>query len=78
MTANLGKYNFGFMWATVACYFLAMVLLCTGGATSGSGGRKEKSGGGRFGRKKSDRDRGGFTVDKESAVDGERSSFTRA
>ena len=34
----------------------------------------------RFGRKKSPRegrDRGSFVVDKETAVDGERSSFTR-
>jgi len=69
------------MWTAVVCYFLAMVMLCAGGAASLSGGRKEKrSGGGRFGRKKSTRDRGSFVVDKETAVDGidgDRSSFTR-
>ncbi|KAK4690130.1 hypothetical protein P7C71_g6594, partial [Lecanoromycetidae sp. Uapishka_2] len=76
-TATLGKYNFGFMWAAVACYFLATILLCAGGAASGGGGgRKEKSGS-RFGRKKATRDRGSF-IDKETAVDGDRSSFTRA
>lgn len=78
-TATLGKYNFGFMWAAVVCYFLATVFLCAGGAASG-GGRKEKRSGGRFGRKKATRDRGSF-IDKETAVtdvDGDRSSFTRA
>ena len=55
-------------------------MLCAGGAASGSGGRrrgKSSGEGGRFGRKKSHRDRGSFVVDKETAVDGERSSFTR-
>lgn len=81
--ANLGKYNFGFMWAAVACLFLATVFLCVGGATSSSsGGRRSK--GGRFGRRqKSTRSRGSF-IDKETAVDGtggidnDRSSFVRA
>ena len=79
MSASLGKYNFGFMWAAVACYFLATVLLCAGGAASGSRGSRTKSGGGgggRFGRKKSTRDRGSF-INKETAVDGDRSSFER-
>ena len=62
-----------------------MVLLCAGGIASGDRGgrRKEKrsgSGGrfGGFGKKKqvTTRDRGSF-IDKEAAVDGERSSFTR-
>ena len=82
-TATLGKYNFGFMWAAVACLFLAMVFLCVGGATSSSSGRKG-SGGGRFGRRqKSSRNRGSF-IDKETAVEGangvdaDRSSFVRA
>lgn len=82
-TATLGKYNFGFMWAAVACLFLAMVFLCVGGATSSSSGSK-RSGGGRFGRRqKSTRSRGSF-IDKETAVngtndvDGDRSSFVRA
>lgn len=82
-TASLGKYNFGFMWAAVVCYFLATVFLCAGGAASGSrsGGRKSGGSGGKggmFGRKKSNRDRGSFVVDKETAVDGDRSSFQRA
>ena len=77
LSASLGKYNFGFMWAAVACYSIATVLLCAGGAVSGSRGTKTKSsGGGRFGRKKSTRDRGSF-INKEMAVDGERSSFER-
>ena len=82
-SANLGKYNFGFMWAAVACLFLATVFLCVGGATSSSGGRK-RSRGGRFGRRqKSTRSRGSF-IDKETGVDGtggidaDRSSFVRA
>jgi len=75
LTASLGKYNFGFMWAAVACYFLAMVLLCAGGAASGSR-TKSGGGGGRFGRKKSQRDRGSF-INKETAVEGDRSSFER-
>ncbi len=83
-TARLGPYNFGFMWAAVACYFLAMVMLCAGGAASMTGGRKSKGSGGGgvggFGRKKNTRDRGSFVVDKETAVDGidgDRSSFMR-
>ena len=81
MSASLGKYNFGFMWATVACYFLATVMLCAGGATSDSGGRSRRtksSGGGfgGFGRQKSTRDRGSF-INKETTVDGDRSSFER-
>jgi len=63
------------MWAAVACYFLAMVLLCAGGAASGSR-TKSGGGGGRFGRKKSQRDRGSF-INKETAVEGDRSSFER-
>ena len=78
MSADLGRYAFGFMWAAVACYFIATVLLCAGGAASG----KSSSGGGRRGgmfsrNRRSTRDRGSF-IDKETAVDGERSSFTRA
>lgn len=75
-TARLGRYNFGFMWGAVAALFIAMVLLCAGGAASGSrsGGNR---GGGRFSRnRKSTRSRGSF-IDKETAVDGDRSSFVR-
>ncbi|KAK0510160.1 hypothetical protein JMJ35_007554 [Cladonia borealis] len=78
LSASLGRYAFGFMWAAVACYFIATVLLCAGGAASG----KSSSGGGRRGgmfsrNRRSTRNRGSF-IDKETAVDGERSSFTRA
>lgn len=78
MDASLGKDSFGFMWATVACYFIAIILLCAGGAASrsSSGGKR---GGGKmfFGRKqKTTRDRGSF-IDKDATIDGERSSFTR-
>ena len=67
MTANLGKYNFGFMWAAAASLLIATVLFCAGGAADRSGSRG--SGGGRFGggRKKStrsNRNRGSF-IDSE-------------
>ncbi|MCJ1263333.1 hypothetical protein MMC22_003203 [Lobaria immixta] len=71
-SADLGKYNFGFMWAATACLLLATVLFCVGGATSG---RKSTSHtttttprrGSRFafGRKKHARNRGSF-IDSES------------
>lgn len=80
-SANLGRYNFGFMWAAVACLFLATVFLCAGGAASSSSGKRNSRG--RFGRRqKSTRSRGSF-IDKETAVDGnggidgDRSSFIR-
>ncbi|KAI4091301.1 MAG: hypothetical protein LQ344_004160 [Seirophora lacunosa] len=38
-TASLGRYNFGFMWAAVACLFLSTLLLCVGGVT----GKKDKT-----------------------------------
>ncbi|KAL9021307.1 MAG: hypothetical protein Q9185_001512 [Variospora sp. 1 TL-2023] len=65
-TATLGRYNFGFMWAAVACLFLSTVLLCVGGVT----GKRDKSyttrtsGRSFFGRKKSTRSRGSF-IDPE-------------
>jgi len=72
MTATIGTYAFGFMWAAVACLFLAMVLFCVGGAASKS---KDNYGGettatttrkSRFGRRnKSARSRGSF-IDSES------------
>ena len=68
--ASLGKYAFGFMWASVACLFLATVFLCGGGAASSRGGGSKNSGGGGkfgFGRKKSTRrDRGSFFNDRSS------------
>lgn len=68
----MGKYNFGFMWAAVACLFLSTVFLCGGGA---AGGKKEKRGGGRGGgggrfggrrNKSQKRDRGSFYNDRSS------------
>lgn len=65
MTANLGKYNFGFMWASVAALFIATVLFCAGGA---AGRSSRKGSGGGFGRRskstKSDRNRGSFIDSK--------------
>ncbi|KAI4221534.1 MAG: hypothetical protein L6R40_008626, partial [Gallowayella cf. fulva] len=69
-TATLGRYNFGFMWAAVACLFLATLMFCVGGVT----GKKDKTyttrTGGRsfFGRKKSTRS----TRDRGSFIDPER------
>lgn len=67
--ASLGRYNFGFMWAAVACLFLSTMLFCVGGATSGNSGhsKSRKSGGGRnfMGRKKTVHNRGSF-IDSES------------
>ncbi|KAL9010440.1 MAG: hypothetical protein Q9173_004622 [Seirophora scorigena] len=70
-TASLGRYNFGFMWAAVACLFLSTLLLCVGGVT----GKKDKTytsrtggrgffGGGRKRSTKSTRSRGSF-IDPE-------------
>ncbi|KAL8935943.1 MAG: hypothetical protein Q9216_005186 [Gyalolechia sp. 2 TL-2023] len=70
-TASLGRYNFGFMWAAVACLFLATLLECVGGVTGKKKDRTytTKRTGGRkfFGRKKSTkstRSRGSF-IDPE-------------
>lgn len=68
-TASLGRYNFGFMWAAVACLFLAMILLCGGGAAGGKKDKRDKKSGGMFGRKKStrsSRERGSFYNDRSS------------
>ncbi|KAF2773843.1 SUR7-domain-containing protein [Teratosphaeria nubilosa] len=63
-TARIGPYAMGFIWATWAAYFLAAVLLCTGGAvgksSTKSAGKKSY-----FGRKQSTRSRGSF-IDNES------------
>lgn len=63
ITASIGQYAFGFMWASVACLFLASVLFCVGGAAS----KRDEYGGGRsrFGRKRSTRSRGSF-IDTDS------------
>ncbi|KAL8798605.1 MAG: hypothetical protein Q9200_007738 [Gallowayella weberi] len=68
-TATLGRYNFGFMWAAVACLFLATLMFCVGGVTGKKDRTYTKRTGGRsfMGRKKStrsNRDRGSF-IDPE-------------
>ncbi|KAL8827968.1 MAG: hypothetical protein Q9170_006796 [Blastenia crenularia] len=65
-TASLGKYNFGFMWAAVACLFLATLLECVGGVTGRKDRTYTKRTGGRsfMGRKKNTRSRGSF-IDPE-------------
>lgn len=70
--ATLGKYAFGFEWASFACFFLAMILFCIGGAASkksSSGSKKNKQGGFFKGRRSaSTRSRGSFiNGDKEYA-----------
>ncbi|MCJ1255779.1 hypothetical protein MMC24_003596 [Lignoscripta atroalba] len=67
-TASLGRYAFGFMWAAMACLFLATALLCLAGVTSKKSDKtysKKTGGKSFFGRKKSTRDRGSF-IDSES------------
>lgn len=67
MNAYLGADAYGFTWATFACYLIATVLFCVGGAL----GKNEKSGyqkNSYFGRKRStrsQRSRGSF-IDSES------------
>ena len=68
--ATLGKYAFGFMWAAVACFFLAMVLFCVAGVASKKSSAAATSSGAKkrgryFGRKNTARSRGSF-IDSES------------
>jgi hypothetical protein len=70
-SASLGKYNFGFEWAAMACLVLAMILFCAGGAASRKETNYSKRSGGFMSRKKSTRSRGSF-------IDNDASSFTRA
>ena len=68
LTATLGSYSFGFMWAAMACLFLATVMFCVAGVTSKKADATYASkthGRSFFGRKKSKRDRGSF-IDSES------------
>jgi len=71
-TASIGKYAFGFEWASFACFFLATVLFCVGGSAAKRdtyGSSKPKKGG-FFGgkRSRSTRSRGSFiNGDKEYA-----------
>lgn len=56
-TASLGKYAYGFTWASFACFFLATVLFCVGGGVGKEKNTSQKS---YFGRKRSTRSRGSF------------------
>ncbi|KAF2805249.1 SUR7-domain-containing protein [Mytilinidion resinicola] len=38
-SASLGKKAYGFTWGAMACFLIATVLFCVGGAVSGSGNR---------------------------------------
>jgi len=49
--AQLGVYAYGFTWGSFACYLIAMVLFCVGGAAGKSS--SEGSSGGMFKRNKS-------------------------
>ncbi|MCJ1410549.1 hypothetical protein MMC19_004635 [Ptychographa xylographoides] len=66
-TAMLGQYAFGFIWAAMACFFLATVFFCVAGVTSkrDKTTTSTKRTGGRFGRSKKTHERGSF-IDNES------------
>lgn len=55
--ASLGKYAYGFTWASFTCFLLAMILFCVGG---GVGKEKNTTSKSYFGRKRSTRSRGSF------------------
>lgn len=40
--SDLGRYAYGFTWATFVCFFLAMILFCCGGATSRKKDKEER------------------------------------
>jgi len=68
--ATIGKYAFGFEWASFACFFLATILFCVGGSAAkrDTRGTKAKKSRGFFkGRRSaSTRSRGSFiNGDKE-------------
>ena len=53
MTANLGKYNFGFLWAAAVALFIATILFCAGGAAGRASSKGSGGGGGIFGGRRS-------------------------
>lgn len=59
-TAQIGKYGFAFTWAAMACFFLATILYCLGGAAGGKSNSPKRSK-----SKRSTRSRGSF-IDAES------------
>lgn len=65
-TASLGRYSYGFTWATVFAFFVATILFCVGGSVGGGDRAYKRS---RFGRKQSTRSRGSFAAhDKETEL----------
>lgn len=54
--ASIGRYNMGFTWGAVACFFLATIMFCLGGKLGGD----RSSGVGRSRSTKSTRSRGSF------------------
>ncbi|KIW07892.1 hypothetical protein, variant [Verruconis gallopava] len=72
-TAKLGRYGYGFTWASVACFFISTVLFCIGGSTGrGRDYEAGRSRGGLFGRKRSTRSRhsqrGSFLGSERSGI----------
>lgn len=64
--ATIGRYAFGWMWASFFAYFLCTIFFCVGGSVGKSDGTSKRSGKkGMFGRSKSTRSRGSF-IDSES------------
>ncbi|MCJ1291078.1 hypothetical protein MMC34_002621 [Xylographa carneopallida] len=64
-TATLGEYAFAFIWAAMACLFLATVFFCVAGVTSKKDKTSTDRTGGRFSRRKTTKERGSF-LDTES------------
>ncbi|QIW99206.1 hypothetical protein AMS68_004724 [Peltaster fructicola] len=62
-SADLGKYAYGFTWATFACWFLATLFFCVGGSVGKESTNTKRS---YFGRKRSTRSRGSFIDNDES------------
>lgn len=56
-SARLGRYAYGFTWASVALFLLASILVCIGGSAGKNTNKQKKS---YFGRKRSTRSRGSF------------------
>ncbi|MCJ1370217.1 hypothetical protein MMC20_001429 [Loxospora ochrophaea] len=70
-SADIGKYAFGFIWAAMACLFLATVMFCVAGATSRKDGgtySRRTRGKSFFGRKKNTRSRGSFIEKQNGGV----------
>ncbi|GAB7351907.1 hypothetical protein MBLNU459_g2449t1 [Dothideomycetes sp. NU459] len=64
MSAHVGAYAFGWMWASFFAYFLATIFFCIGGSI-GKDSTSSSNGKSMFGRKRSTRSRGSF-IDSES------------